>query len=191
MFCSCPTNWLNESPTILTSLHFALKIINGLSRRVALQLDLAKLSSSKIAPIHVCVRRVHLTTKFRFQNIKLRSFEFQKQYRRIPTYKECTNAKNFAYKRCMLGGEICPFDVIKHEGYFSQLDSRTAKELKVDAYIELHNVLVELYLHKRCNLTNLQKFLEAVQNTHSTCFFLIFALLNCSGMNNATSIWAV
>ena len=28
-FCSCPTNWLNESPTILTSLHFALKMINA------------------------------------------------------------------------------------------------------------------------------------------------------------------
>ena len=29
VFCSCPTNWLNESPTILTSVHFALKIINA------------------------------------------------------------------------------------------------------------------------------------------------------------------
>ena len=151
----------------------ALRLKNHqcLSRRVALQLDLAKLSSSKIAPIHVCVRRVNLTTKFRFQNIKLRSFEFQKQYRRIPTHKECTNAKNFAYKRCMLGGEICPFDVIKHEGYFSQLDSRTAKELKVDAYIELHNVLVELYLHKRCNLTNLQKFLKLFKTLIVRVFF--------------------
>ena len=39
-------------------------------------------------PLYVCVRRVNLTTKVRFQNIKLRSFEFQKQYRRIPTHKE-------------------------------------------------------------------------------------------------------
>ena len=122
-------------------------------------------------PLYVCVRRVNLTTKFRFQNIKLRSFEFQKQYRRIPTHKECTNAKNFAYKRCMLGGEICLFDVIKHEGYFFQLDSRTARELKVDAYIELHNVLVEPYLHKRCNLAKPTEIFEAVQNTHNTCFF--------------------
>ena len=71
----------------------------------------------------------------------------------------------------MLGGEICPFDVIKHEGYFSQLDSRTAKELKVDAYIELHNVLVELYLHKRCNLTNLQKFLKLFKTLIVRVFF--------------------
>ena len=114
---------------------------------------------------------LHLTTTFRFQNIKLRSFEFQKQYRRIPTHKECTNAKNFAYKRCMLGGEICLFDVIKHEGYFFQLDSRTARELKVDAYIELHNVLVEPYLHKRCTLAKPTEVFEAVQNTHNTRFF--------------------
>ena len=130
---------------------------------------------------------LHLTTTFRFQNIKLRSFEFQKQYRRIPTHKECTNAKNFAYKRCMLGGEICSFDVIKHEGYFFQLDSRTARELKVDAYIELHNVLVELYLHKRCNLAKPTEIFEAVQNTHNTCFFLILALLIFAGMNTATN----
>ena len=71
----------------------------------------------------------------------------------------------------MLGGEICSFDVIKQEGYFFQLDSRTARELKVDAYIELHNVLVELYLHKRCNLAKPTEIFEAVQNTHNTCFF--------------------
>ena len=81
------------------------------------------------------------------------------------------NAKNFAYTRCMLGGEICSFDVIKHEGYFFQLDSRTARELKEDAYIELHNVLVELYLHKRCNLAKPTEIFEAVQNTHNKCFF--------------------
>ena len=87
----------------------------------------------------------------------------------------------------MLGGEICSFDVIKHEGYFFQLDSRTARELKVDAYIELHNVLVELYLHKRCNLAKPTEIFEAVQNTHNTFFFLILALLIFAGMNTATN----
>ena len=88
----------------------------------------------------------------------------------------------------MLGGEICSFDVIKREGYLFQLDSRTARELKVDAYIELHNVLVELYLHKRYNLAKATEIFEAVQNTHNTCFFcLILALLIFAGMNTATN----
>ena len=67
------------------------------------------------------------------------------------------------------------------------MDSRTARELKVDAYIELHNVLVELYLHKRCNLAKPTEIFEAVQNTHNKCFFLILALLIFAGMNTATN----
>ena len=58
---------------------------------------------------------------------------------------------------------------------------------KVDAYIELHNVFVELYLHKRCNLANLQKFLKLFK-TLIARVFLILALLICAGMNTVTSI---
>ena len=55
---------------------------------------------------------------------------------------------------------------------------------KVDAYVQLHNVFVELYLHKRCNLANLKKFFKLFK-TLIARVFLILALLICAGLNTA------
>ena len=56
---------------------------------------------------------------------------------------------------------------------------------KVDAYIQLHNVFVELYLHKRCNCVYLLKFLKLFKTLIArVCLFgLILSLLICAGMN--------
>ena len=46
---------------------------------------------------------------------------------------------------------------------------------KVDAYIQLHNVFVELYLHKRCNCAYLLKFLKLFKTLIAgVCLFVCF-----------------
>ena len=47
---------------------------------------------------------------------------------------------------------------------------------KVDAYIQLHNVFVELYLHKRCNCAYLLKFLKLFKTLIARVCLLVLIL---------------
>ena len=76
-----------------------------------------------VALMDVKVRRVNFTTKSRFQNIKLRSFNCIQINSQGSTVEKNSQAQIVQMRRiCFqprlggLGGEICSSDVITHEG---------------------------------------------------------------------------